>query len=414
MGKCILLCSTLDWLRLPEFRAHRLRSRKSAISPNVSHLPSIAVLPYRCLLHRFLPRRNPFHPARRPNLKSTLRNPRTALTIAAATLLTAALPVLAQGKWDVTKIIHIGGEGAWDYVAVDPATHRVFVTRTTHTQAIEGATGKVLGDIPGQLRSHGTAIVPSVNRGFITDGGGSGAIVVFDLTTYATLGKIATMPDSDGIIYDRAMNLVLAVSGDGARLMTLRPNIDPVNGKLDPPIDLGGSPEFLAADNDGKVYVNLADKDLVAVVDLKARKIIARWPVAPGGRPTGMAIDARRHLLFIGCRNPQKLIVMSTTDGKIVAALPIGAGVDATTTDGVQAFASCGDGSLIVAQEKAGKWQVEQVVKTPDGARTMGLDPSTHTIYLPTAEIEAPAPGQKRPRPKPDTFMMVKVTQTTR
>ncbi len=105
---------------------------------------------------------------------------------------------------------------------------------------------------------------------------------------------------------------------------------------------------------------------------------------------------------------------MSTDDGKVVADLPIGAGVDATATDGKQAFASCGDGSLIVAGEKDGKWQVEQIVKTPNGARTMGFDPSTQTIYLPTADFEAPVPGsaQKRPRPKPDTFMIVEVNQS--
>ena len=201
--------------------------------------------------------------------------------------------LLAQTSWSVSNTFHIGGEGGWDYVTVDPATHRVFVTRSAHTQAIDGATGKVLGDIPGQVRSHGTALVPAANRGFITDGGGSGAIVVFDLTTYATLGKLATMPDSDGILYDPAVNLVLAVSGDGAKLMTVKPDVDPANGKIDPPIDLGGAPEFLAADDTGKAYINLEDKDVVAVVDINARKVIARWPVAPGGRPVGMAIDTR-------------------------------------------------------------------------------------------------------------------------
>src|ERR1700734_3621911 len=151
-----------------------------------------------------------------------------------ALLISSTLPILAQANWSVANTVHIGGEGAWDYVTVDPATHRVFVTRSTHTQAIDGATGKVLGDVPGQVRSHGTALVPAANRGFITDGGGSGAIVVFDLTTYAVLGKLATMPDSDGIIYDSAMNLVLAVSGDGAKLMTVKPDVAPVNGKIDP------------------------------------------------------------------------------------------------------------------------------------------------------------------------------------
>ena len=330
-----------------------------------------------------------------------------------ALLLGGALPVLAQGKWDVTKTMHIGGDGGWDYALVDAQSHRLFVTRSTHTQVIDTATGKLLGDIPGQMRSHGTAIVRSLNRGFITDGGGSGAIVVFDLKTYAVLGRLATMPDSDGIIYDRAMNLLLAVSGDQNSLMTFKPDIDPVNGKIDPPIDLGGAPEFLAADRDGRAYINLENKDLIAVVDLKTRKMVARWPVAPGGHPVGMAIDPRKHLLFIGCRNPQKMIVMSTVDGKVVADLPIGAGVDATQAADGHAFASCGDGTLTVVGAKDGKYVVEQVVKTAPGARTMGIDRRTHTIYLPTAELEPPPPGamSHRPRPKPGTFMLVVVGQ---
>jgi DNA-binding beta-propeller fold protein YncE len=344
-----------------------------------------------------------------------MRSTRVLFLALPAILISAAMAATAQSNWTVTNTFHVGGDGGWDYVAVDAQTHRVFVTRATHTMVLDGATGKVLGDIPGQTRSHGTAVVPAVNRGFITDGGGSGAIVVFDLKTYAILGKLATMPDSDGIVYDEAMNLVLAVSGDGNKLMTLKPDIDPVQGKMDPPIELGGAPEFLAAGDDGNAYINLEDKDVVAVIDLKTRKVTARWPVAPGGHPVGMAIDNARHLLFIGCRNPQKLIVMSTETGKVVADLPIGAGVDATATNGKQAFASCGDGSLAVVGEKDGKFEVEQVVKTPSGARTMGLDPVTEAIYLPTAEFEAPAPGAatRRPRPKPDTFMMVEVTEKT-
>jgi YVTN family beta-propeller protein len=206
----------------------------------------------------------------------------------------------------------------------------------------------------------------------------------------------------------------VAVSGDGNKLMTLKPGLDPLNGRMDEPIDLGGSPEFLAADGAGKVYVALADKDMVAVVDLNTREVTARWTVAPGGHPTGLALDAKRHLLFIGCRNPQKLIVMSTDTGKVVAALPIGAGVDAVKLDGDQAFASCGDGTLTVAGEKAGEWVVEQVVKTLAGARTMGVDETTHTIYLPTAEFVPAAPGaaSKRPQMKPDTFMIVEVGRT--
>jgi hypothetical protein len=342
-----------------------------------------------------------------------MNNMRTVILSLAAFLLAGSLPVFAQAQWDVTRTLHIGGDGAWDYLTVDSQTHRLFVTRSTHTMVIDSETGKTLGDIPGQKRSHGTAIVPELGRGFITDGGGTGAIVVFDLKTYATLGTLAAIPDADGIIYDKAQNLVLAVSGDGNALMTFKPDIDPVNGKIDPPIALGGSPEFLACDDAGKAYINLVDKDLIAVVDLKTRKVTTRWSVAPGGRPVGMAIDRKTHRLFIGCRNPQKLIVMSTEDGKVLADLPIGAGVDATKFHAGHAFASCGDGTLTVAGEKAGKFEVEQIVKTPNGARTMGIDESTFAVYLPTAEFEAPAPGaaSRRLRPKPDTFMIVAVGQ---
>ncbi|HWD99547.1 MAG TPA: YncE family protein [Bryobacteraceae bacterium] len=320
----------------------------------------------------------------------------------------------AQTDWRVEKTMHIGGEGGWDYLTVDPQTHRLYVPRSTHTMVIDAQSGNVLGDIPGQKIAHGVAIVPRAGRGFISDGGGDGAVFVFDLKTNAVLGKVTAQKDADGIIFDAASNRVLVVSGDNGVLMSLRPDIDPANGKIDPPIELGGSPEFLASDGAGKVYVNLMDKNEVAVVDIAARKVVARWPVAPGGAPVGMSIDTKHHRLFIGCRNPQKLIGISTVDGKVIADLPIGAGVDATKIDGREAFASCRDGSVAVAAEKSpGKFEIVETVRTPEGARTMGLDTATHKIYLPTAEFETAAPGAKgRPRMKPDTFMIVVVSRT--
>ena len=335
----------------------------------------------------------------------TIRNIATHL---ATLLVLAAMPCLAQSNWGVVQTFQIGGEGSWDYVTIDAPNHRLFVTRSTHTQAIDTDTGKVLGDIPGQVRSHGVAIVPKLNRGFITDGGGTGAILVFDLKTYATLGRIPTMPDSDGIIYDAKLDKVLAVSGDGNALMTFSPDIDPKTGKVDT-IALAGAPEFLASDGSGKVFVNLEDKDVVAVVDLKSRSVVQRWPVAPAGHPVGMAIDAASHRLFIGCRNPQRLVVMNDETGKVDAALPIGAGVDATAVGAGLAFASAGDGTLTVAAEKAGTFQVVQTVKTPTGARTMGMNSETHRLFLPTAEMAPGANG--RPAAKPGTFMIVVVGQ---
>lgn len=313
----------------------------------------------------------------------------------------------AQTDWAVTNTFHVGGEGGWDYITVDPNTHRLYVTRTTHTMVIDSKTGKTIADIPGQKRSHGVALVPKLGRGFISDGGGDGAIVVFDLKTNAVLGSIPAMPDADGIIYDEFSNRVLAVSGDGGALMTFPPSIDPHQGKIDPPIELGGKPEFLAADGKGKAYINLVNKNLVAVVDLKQRKVLARWSVAPGGTPVGMAMDQSNRVLFIGCRNPQKLIVMNASNGMILADLPIGSGVDATKFDGKQAFASCRDGKLEIVSETApGKFEIVQTVTTPEGARTMTVDSRTHTAYLPTAELE-PTKVSFRPTAKPGSFMIV-------
>src|SRR6266436_6467550 len=275
-----------------------------------------------------------------------MRITKSLVVVSAFVLLTCSLPILAQSEWSVTKTIPIGGEGGWDYLTVDQQTHLLYVPRSTHTMVIDPESGKTIADIPGQKRAHGVAIVPQSGRGFISDGGGEGAVVIFDLKTNAILGTIAAQPDADGIIFDSASGRVLVVSGDNKVLMSLKPDIDPKNGKIDAPIELGGEPEFLASDGAGKVYVNLMNKNEGAVVDIKARKVITRWPVAPGGAPVGMSIDTSKRRLFIGCRNPQKLIVMSTEDGKVLADLPIGAGVDATQFDNGYAFASCRDGSL--------------------------------------------------------------------
>lgn len=344
-----------------------------------------------------------------------MRNLKLPFTSLGLLLCAGLLPLSAQSNWAVKRAMQIGGPGGWDYLTVESDTHRLFVPRSTHTMVIDADSGKVIGDIPGQKTAHGVAIVPEVGRGFISDGGGNGAVLIFDLKTYAVLGKITAQPDADGIIYDPGTKLVLVVSGDGGVLMTLKPDVDPVHGKIDSPIDLGGKPEFLSADNAGKVYINLEDKDQLAVVDLTGRKVLAHWPVSPGGEPVGLSLDRLKGRLFIGCRKPQKMIVMSTDGGKILASLPIGAGVDATKFDDGEAFASCRDGSLAVISEKSPeRFEVAQIVKTLEGARTMGIDSSTHTIYLPTAEFEPTKPGERRPQTKAGTFKIVVVAQSER
>ena len=309
----------------------------------------------------------------------------------------------------VSRTFHVGGEGGWDYLTVDPEHKLLYVPRSTHTMVLDANSGKTVADIPGQKRNHGVALVPSAGRGFITDGADA-SVTVFDLKTYAVLGKVKAADDADGVIYDSASGKVLVVCGDVGVLIPISPDLDPAAGKSDPAVELGGKPEFLAADGQGKAYINLVDKDQVAVVDTKTMKVLNKWPTAPGGSPVGMSMDLARRHLFIGCRKPQKLIVMSADDGKVLADLSIGAGVDATKFDG-DAFASCGDGTLTIARETAaGIFQLVQTLQTPRGARTMGIDPTTHTLYLPTAQFEPQSQGQSRPRPKPGSFMIVVVS----
>jgi len=321
---------------------------------------------------------------------------------------TFSASAFAQGGWAVEKTFHIGGEGGFDYITVDAKSHRLYVPRSTHTMVINADSGEMVADITGQKHNHGVAVVPELARGFISDGVGS--IVIFDLKTNAVLATVAAKDDADGIIYDQSTGLILVSCGDAGVLVTLKADVDPKTAAIDPPIELGGKPEFLAADGAGKVYVNLEDKDQVAVVDLKARKVLAHWPVAPGGSPVGLSIDPEKHRLFVGCRKPQKMIVMSTDDGKVIGDLPIAAGVDATRWDGHQAFASTREGKLSVVEEKAGKWETAQSVTTGLGTKTMDVDDATHKIYLPTAEFEEGKAGA-RPLAKPGSFMIVVVGQ---
>ncbi len=337
---------------------------------------------------------------------------RSVRNLAAFSILLAGAAALRAPPADnrVTETFHDGGAGGGDYMAVDPGDHLLFVPRSTHTMVLDEATGKTVADIPGQKRNHGVALVPSAGRGFISDGG-DGSVVIFDLKTFAVLGRIKAEADADGIIYDRASNKVLVVSGDGGVLIPVSPDVDPRSGHADPAINLGGKPEFLAADGRGRVYINLVNKAEVAVVDTKTMKVLDHWPTAPGGTPVGMSMDRAHRRLFIGCRNPRRMIVMNADDGTVIADLPIGAVVDATRYDDGNAFASCGDGTVtVIRQNAAGKFEGVQSVPTMPGARTMDIDPKTHALYLPTAELE-PRQGSRWPGLKPGTFRVLVVSR---
>jgi DNA-binding beta-propeller fold protein YncE len=312
----------------------------------------------------------------------------------AISLVLALAAVAAQGPYKILNAFTVGGNGGWDYIVPDPPNHRLFIGRSDRVMVVDENDGKLLGEVTGIKGAHGTAIVASDGRGFATAGEGK-EIVMFDLKTYKPLATIPAADDADAIIYDEASHRVLSFNGD-ANNTTI---VDPKAGKLIANLALGGKPEYGAAAGDGKVYINLTDKAEVVEVDAKAATVLRRWPTAPCKNPVAMAIDTKNHRLFSGCRSG----VMAVSDyqaGKVVATAPIGTGVDGAGYDAAtgDAFASNGEGTLtVIHQDSPDQYTVTQTLQTQPGSRNMGLDPTTHKIYLAAAKF-GPAPASGRGR----------------
>jgi DNA-binding beta-propeller fold protein YncE len=310
--------------------------------------------------------------------------------------------------------LKVGGEGGWDYVTLDSAGRLLYVTRSTHVMVLDASNGKLIVDIPGMRLAHGVALVPETGRGFISDGK-SGSVIVFDLKTGATLEKVTAAADADSIIYDPASRHVLVFCGDAHRMIAIAPDVNS-SGKADATVDLDGSPEYAVADGQGKVFVNIADRNEVAVVDTHLMKVIARWPVGPGKRPTGLSMDRATRRLFIGCRN-EELVIMNADDGKVLAEFPIGAGVDATAFYHGFVLASCADGTLTFVREVTPqRFEAAQTLRTEPGARTMAVDDRSGKVYLPTSDLTpAPSATAANPHPRPlpvaGTFRILIVTR---
>src|SRR5215467_10346161 len=307
-------------------------------------------------------------------------------------LLCSVLPVLAQrtGGYHILKTYDVGGDGGWDYIVPEPAEHRVFVGRTNRVMVIDEESGKLLGEVMGINGAHGTAIAEGTGHGFATSGNDQ-SVVMFDLATFKELARIPAAEDADAIIYDPASNRVFTFNGD-AHSSTI---IDPVAGKRITNLDLGGKPEYGATAGDGKVYANLTDISEVVEIDAKNATVLRRWSTAPCKQPVSMAIDTAHHRLFSGCRSGV-LAVSDYQAGKIVTTLPIGMGVDGAGYDPASgdAFASNADGSLtVIHQDSPDAYKVVQNVATPTGSRNMGLDSTTHRIYVAAADFAAPAAG---------------------
>ena len=296
----------------------------------------------------------------------------------------------AAEPYKLLKEIHVGGPSSCDYVSVDEAGRRLYVSHGTEIVVIDIDTDTVVGKIPNTPRVHGFAPAHDLGRGISSNGGENKASVV-DLKTLETITKLDTERNPDGMLYEPGQHEVYLFNGGSASATV----INVKEAKVVATIPLGGKPEFPTADPEaGRVYDNLEDKSAVVVIDTKTHTVVATWPITVGQGPSGMAIDTKNHRLFLGCGENNVMAMMDSSNGKVITTVPIGAGVDACAFDPATqfAFASCGDAATatIAHEDSADKLTVVQTLKTERGAKTMTIDPKTHKIYLPINQRNAP------------------------
>ena len=302
-------------------------------------------------------------------------------------ILNGATAFAAETPYHFIKEIPVGGKAQWDYLTVDSEAHRLYLSHGVKVEVIDLDKGTVIGAIESTPGVHGIALAPKLGLAFTSNGQENKASIV-DLKTLKTITKVTTGANPDSMVYEPVQNEVYTFNGKGKSATVF----DPQSGRVTATIDLGGKPESAITDSEAcRAYVNIEDKSEVVVIDLKTHKVVNHWPIAPGEAPTGMAIDLAQHRLFLGCDN-NKMVMMDSSTGKVLATVPIGAGVDANAFDpGTQfAFSSNGEeGTTTIAREVGpDKLMVVQSLKTVVGARTIALDPKTHNIYLP-----APTPA---------------------
>jgi len=294
----------------------------------------------------------------------------------------------------------------FDYIFVDSAARRVYLSRGTEFKVINADDGKLIGNITGLKRDHGVAVAHEFGKGLITDGAQE-KVIILALKTLKVTGEAKADQDADSIVYDPASKRVFAMEGD--------PNsstvIDAKTGTVVKTIKLGGAPEFCVADGKGTVYVNMEDKNELVAIDSHTLAIKSRWPVAPAGGPTALAMDIPHRRLFSAGRNPQMLVVMDADNGKVIQSFPISAGVDAAAYEPETGliFASTREGKLhIFHEDSPDKYSDVETVNTEFGAKTMGLDTKTHHVFVDTAEFAAPNAGQPNRRAAvPGTFRVL-------
>lgn len=306
----------------------------------------------------------------------------------------------------VLSTYHIASNGGWDYIAVQPGSARIFVSHGMQVNILDKNTGDSLGYIPNTAGVHGIAFVPSLNKGY-TSNGRTGNATVFNLQNFAVIGTVKTGDNPDAIFYDEYSKKIVICNGK-SRDLTF---IDPATDKVVATVPVGGRPETAVSDDAGKVFVNLEDKNEMVVINTIGYKVEAHWPLSPGEAPTGLAIDTRTKRLFAACSDNKLLVVMNAESGEIVAKLPIGEGCDGNCFDPElhNIYTSNGEGTVTIIHEDAkDKYTVTGTIPTKKSARTIAIDEVTHKLYLPAADFEPQIPGATgRPKMKPETFQVL-------
>ncbi len=337
-----------------------------------------------------------------------------SLMLACLVLMSLVSVINAQNIGDIkpSSDIHLPGTGGWDYLTVDEATGRLFVSHGTVVQVVDTKTNQLIGTIENTPGVHGIAIAADLNKGFISCGR-TDSVVVFDLKTLKTIGGVAvTGKNPDAIIYDKFASRIYVYNGRSANATVIDAKTNTVAGT----IAFDGKPEYSVSDGKGKVYVNIEDKSLIVQINATTLAVEQKWSIAPGEEPSGLALDNETHRLFSVCGN-KMMVVVNALDGKVITTLPIGDGCDGVMFDPAtkRAFSSNGDGTITVVQgEQGDKFSVAGTIKTVSGARTITIDKTTHRLYLPSAEyLPAPAATTENPRPrrtmKPDSFTVLTV-----
>jgi hypothetical protein len=329
-----------------------------------------------------------------------------ALLVCAGSFSHAATPASGPSGYHVIKTIPIPGEGGWDYVTVDSDARRIYVSHATQVVVLDADSYAIVGSIPDTQGVHGIAIASDLGRGF-TSNGRSNDVTIFDLKTLKAIGTVKTDANPDAITYDPVTKRVFTFNGRGKNATA----INAADGTVLGAIDLRGKPEFAAADGKGGIYVNNEDSSELHHIDTANLKELHHWPLAPCKSPSGLAMDLKNRRVFSVC-DEKVMAVVNADTGAVVATPAICDGPDATAYEPSTGtvFASCGDGNLtVIHQDSPDKYTVIENVPTKKSARTMGLDLKTHNIVLPAADFDPPAPGERRGKMKPGSFVLLVV-----